>query len=411
MGAYDILLKKEVLSDTNEKTESAIEMAVSHLEAENASKALDSFERLLETNTKVPAAWIGRAYALALNAKKGDGEFKDELISKYIGKGLDLISDREQKIKDDASAIGMSLYLDNYSNAIGQVVENAVKSRVESERASAAAANAMLGAVVGGVVGASSNSTLFKTIGYAAAGGGAATAISQTGQANKLASIGEGVFSSAIRLAYLSVPIVMSVHNATQKCSEYLSNKLNDSLLTWKTSITYLFYEQTNRIESMADQVITKLKDPTTALEYLEESDGGVQEIKNLVILADEVGLDNHTSFELLTQINDDIESIGDKEAIRKDIEGAKEKRKLGWIYGVGCLVLFFVMGSISEDLVTIGLLVDFAGLYFMFGWGMFYKSDSQKKLIGIFEKLKANKTVFASVKPDSFEFDALGQQ
>jgi hypothetical protein len=126
MGAYDILLKKEVLSDTNEKTESAIEMAVSHLEAENASKALDSFERLLETNTKVPAAWIGRAYALALNEKKGDGEFKDELISKYIGKGIDLISDKEQKIKEDASAIGMSLYLDNYSNAIGQVVENAI---------------------------------------------------------------------------------------------------------------------------------------------------------------------------------------------------------------------------------------------------------------------------------------------
>ena len=409
MGAYDILLKKEVLSDNNEKTESAIEMAVSHLEAENASKALGSFERLLETNTKVPAAWIGRAYALALNAKKGEGEFKDELISKYIGKGIDLISDKEQKIKDDASAIGMSLYLDNYSNAINQVVENAVKSREESEKASAAAANAMLGAVVGGVVGASSNSSLFKTIGYAAAGGGAATAISQTGQAKKLASIGEGVFSSAIRLAYLSVPVVMSVHGATQKCSEYLLSKLNGSLLTWKTSITHLFYEQTNRIESMADQVITKLKNPHKALKYLEESDGGVQEIKNLVILADEVGLDNHTCFELLTQINDDIESLGDKEAIRKDIEGADKKGTRGLIFGFSCLALFFVLVAISENLLYIGLVVNFVGLYF-FSWG-YYKSDSQKKLIGIFEKLKTNKTVFASVKPDSFEFDALGKQ
>jgi len=73
----------------------------------------------------------------------------------------------------------------------------------------------------------------------------------------------------------------------------------------------------------MVDKIIAKLKNPQEAIKFLSDSND-VQEIKNLVVLADEVGLDNHQSFELLSSIDDDIKSIGEKEAMIKDIEGAK---------------------------------------------------------------------------------------
>ena len=405
MGAYDILLDKSLIKSKEEKVTNAIEMGVSHLEAENANKALETFERALETDTKVPSAWIGRAYAIALRANKGDAEFNNELISDYITKGLDLIPKSAQQLKDDASAIGMSLYLDFYANTIGQTVEVAVQSRVESEKAASEAGAALLGAVVGGVVGASSKSGVGKVIGYSAAGAGAATSVAKSGESDKLAEVGEGVFSTAIKIALLSVPVVISVYNSTKVVSDNLKNKLNTTLDLWRTSVNYLFTEQANRIDSMVDTIIAKLKKPKEAIEFLSDSND-VQEIKNLVVLADEVGLDNHKSFELLSSIDDDIKSIGEKEAMIKDIEGAKSKRVKGWFFGVGCLFLFFMLIDVLGD---VALLIDLAALYFMFAWGMFHKSDTQKKLIEVFKKLKSNKSVFASVKNEDFEFEALG--
>lgn len=404
MGAYDILLDKSLIKSKEEKVTNAIEMGVSHLEAENANKALETFERALETDTKVPSAWIGRAYAIALRANKGDAEFNNELISDYITKGLDLIPKSAQQLKDDASAIGMSLYLDFYANTIGQTVEVAVQSRVESEKAASEAGAALLGAVVGGVVGASSKSGVGKVIGYSAAGAGAATSVAKSGESDKLAEVGEGVFSTAIKIALLSVPVVISVYNSTKVVSDNLKNKLNTTLDLWRTSVNYLFTEQANRIDSMVDTIIAKLKKPKEAIEFLSDSND-VQEIKNLVVLADEVGLDNHKSFELLSSIDDDIKSIGEKEEMIKDIEQIKGRRIGGW---VGFFILEII--SISFDTISYNITLFFfiAGLIPLI-YGLVAKSDTQKKLIEIFNKLKSNKSVFASVKNEDFEFEALG--
>jgi hypothetical protein len=47
------------------------------------------------------------------------------------------------------------------------------------------------------------------------------------------------------------------------------------------------------------------------------------------------------------------------------------------------------------EVLGPVALLNDLAALYFMFACGVFHKSDTQKKLIKVFNKLKSNKSVF----------------
>jgi len=355
----------------------------------------------LETNTKIPAAWIGRAYAIALKDKD---KFNDELISDYIEKGTALIAKSDKQLKDDASAIGMSLYLDHYSNTIGTTVETSVKARVESQKAAAAASNALMGAIVGGAIGASSKNTLFKTVGYGAAGVGAVSSVSKADSSKKLSAIGEGVFGTAIKIVLLSIPVVQIVFNSSKNASKVITKKLTSSLEEWQLVVSYLFFEQANRIDTLADDIILKLKKPKEAIMLLNKPND-IEEIRNLIILADEVGLDNHKSFEILKSVEDEIKLIGEKDDMIKNIEKFKGLRVSYWIgYGVFMAFAFIIVGF-SVDLS----LLCFIGAGICVGFALFSRSETQKKLIEVFKTLKSNKSVFANVKPKDIDFEELG--
>jgi hypothetical protein len=88
-----------------------------------------------------------------------------------------------------------------------------------------------------------------------------------------------------------------------------------------------------------------------------------------------------------------------------KDIEQIKGKRIGGW---VGFFILEIISFSFDNISNNITLFFMIAGLVSLI-YGLVAKSDAQKKLIEVFNKLKSNKSVFASVKNEDFDFEALG--
>jgi len=408
MSSFDILLDPSLNpKKTNTKITSAVEMGVSHLSANNPDKALDSFERVLETDTKIPSAWIGRAYALALSANTNSEENIPEnwstLAEDYLEKGLSLVPKTKQQVKDDISVIVLSYYVDYYASTIVKTVKLASESRREAAKAQRSANAALVTGLIGAAVAGGGSRTGTRMLGAATAAGGIVGSASKEGEAQKMQSIGESVFSTAIQLTLLSMPPVVGIYSKSKTVSKNVLTKINSSLDKWKESIIYLFTEQSNRVDEMVNNIIATLKKPKEAIQFVSNFEN-IQEVKNLALLTDSVGLDNHKSFEVLNSIQENLDQMDNKDEMIKDIETIKGKRIQGWVGYFICMCL----GMVTVE--SIGLLF-FIGAVACAIYAIVAKSDTQNKLIEIFNILKMNKSVFANVKAEDIDYDALGVQ
>jgi len=381
-------------------------MGSSYLDLEDTEKAVRVFEDLLEENSKLPAAWIGRAFAHGQKAINTNDEYNDELIMGFIEKGLTLLGSDNSVYHDSIHCLAIVLYLKYYNHQINLSVDSAIKAREASEQAASQAATAMLGALVGGAVGSMSNSRMLKGVGYSAAGVGAVSAVSQGNSSLKLDAVGEGAFSIAIKLTILSVPIVAAIRDLELQDDFSGKVEVTSTLESWQKTVHHLFDEQTKRIDSLVSKLVGKLKSAQKAYDYFKDSTE-INEVSNLIILADEIGLDDHESFKVLKNIEDRIKEVNRTEGFIARLKTARNIE-----YGFGAILLLLIAiyllgGYTVESSAVHGVMV--VVFFLIAALSGIYRSSVQRKLIRILKDFQKKKRVFEAFTPSDFKLSKIG--
>jgi len=414
MTFYNVLLEEALLITKEENIKSIIEMAISYLREEQYDKALTAFEKVLENDTTIASAWIGRAYVFILKSINGEMELKEDLINEYVEKGLALCDQKNEQALIDVKTILTSLFLDYYLKNINEIVTLSMNKREEAQVADFKKKLSQFGAIAGAVIGATSKGRLSNTLGWGTAVAGYANAVNEENKANKLNEIGESTYSIAIKFTISTIPLVANLHKTRKQTSNLIHEKLNITLDNWKSTIKFLYTEQANRIVFISDNKINKinklmknanlLKQENQELNIFFEEDNFLQEIKNFITLTDEVGLDNHKCYQILTSVEKDIKEIGSVDKIIKEMKSNEWSRRLYMI-----LSIFMISGiALVESIGGVAYIITSLGIVFLI-LTIKMKANSTKKLIEVFDKLKSNKSVFFNITNDDFDFDLLG--
>jgi hypothetical protein len=406
MGNYDILFEKALICSEDIRILSSIEMGATYLDDKLTDKALNAFERVLERNIKTPSAWIGMAFTLMEEAILNNAELDEEKASEYIDKGLSLCSDDNEQITSEIKIISLSLVLEYYTNAIKRTIEISKQARETTDDLSKTAGKKLVGAAFSGVIGLNSKSRLWKTIGYGGSIAGVTGALTDIKNSTELRIVSKGAFSTSINLVLSTIPIVKKIHRY-RNIHKTVAIKIESALDSWQESVRYIFIEQSNRIDHVIGDTIgslKRLKGKKDTKKYLEESNC-LSEITNLIMLVDEVGLDNHITFEILKETDTQIKALGGVEIISDEYQ--KVTNRIINFVAIGALTLF--AGLFLLTVYTwLGAIVLGLGIC-SFLAASFIENKTRNDMIEILEKLKDNKNIFTEIKKEDFDYSLLG--
>jgi len=207
-------------------------------------------------------------------------------------------------------------------------------------------------------------------------------------------------------LTILSVPIVAAIRDLELQDDFSGKVEVTSTLESWQKTVHHLFDEQTKRIDSLVSKLVGKLKSAQKAYDYFKDSTE-INEVSNLIILADEIGLDDHESFKVLKNIEDRIKEVNRTEGFIARLKTARNIE-----YGFGAILLLLIAiyllgGYTVESSAVHGVMV--VVFFLIAALSGIYRSSVQRKLIRILKDFQKKKRVFEAFTPSDFKLSKIG--
>jgi hypothetical protein len=337
------------MQNASEASESQVVMGVMHLQNNEPEKAVVLFESALQTTHRVPAAWLGKAYAEAALTSVEKNTL--ELIQYSLEKTSQFIDDHPLLAKHYAMVLFVAL-----GRSAIQIQEHVESSANLALRAADAAASALRSAALGvasAYMGYTSKSTFGKIVGY---GGAAAAGVHATNRfmdSTECSRLSNSAYALAIAQSYISLAYVYEVRNVfpllppeVQMAMKTVTDKVKEKWLL-------LYQSQLRQLAVFVETIEKSLQTPE-GVDKIVALHGNYQEVIDVAFMAEKFGLENHASFSKLTDFTDDLKkAMGSVEA-RTDHESIKRKQNTRYaiaavLFGLG-LIPFFAASESNKD-------------------------------------------------------------
>ena len=305
------LLHMPLMQNASDASESQIVIGVMHLQNNEPAKAHILFQSALQITHKVPAAWLGKAYAEAALTSVEKNTL--ELIQYSLEKTSQYIDDRPLLAKHYALVLSVAL-----GRSAIQIQEYVASSSAMSSQAVNAASSALRATAVGvasAYMGYRSKSTLGKALGYGGAAAAGVHASNQFMNSAECSRLANSAYALAIAQAYISLAYVYEIRNVFSSLSPEIQAAAGAITDTVKSRWLLLYQSQLRQLGVFVGTIERSLRSPD-GVDKIMALRGNYQEVTDVVFMAQKFGLERHPTFSKLMSFTGDLQkAMGSSES------------------------------------------------------------------------------------------------
>jgi hypothetical protein len=378
----DELLKQPFLQNTSPTSESQIVMGVMHLQNNEHDKASVLFESALQTTHKVPAAWLGKAYAEAALTSVEKNTL--EVIQYSVEKASQFIDDHDLLVKHYAMILLVAL--GKSAMQIQQDVEQSANLARSASTAEAVAVGSAALGIASAYMGYTSKSTLGKIAGYGGALTAGAYAANRFMDSTECSQLSNSAYALAIAQSYISLAYVYEVKNIFHLLPAEEQAAIKEVIDKVKEKWLLLYQLQLSQLAVFVESIENSLETPE-GVDNILALQGNYQEVTDVMFMAQKFGLENHPSFSRLTDFTKELKQAMGTADARMDHEAIKMKQRVrlgiaGALLCVGIVPLFIVPDDLEnkDAFYLIDVFFDLAALAVGI-WAATLASKAQKEM------------------------------
>jgi hypothetical protein len=339
------LLQKPFMQNASEASESQVVMGVMHLQNNEPEKAVLLFESALQTTYRVPAAWLGKAYAEAMLTSVEKNTL--ELIQYSFEKASQFIDDHRLLAKHYATVLFVAL-----GRSAIQIQEHFESSANLASRAAHATASALRSAALGvasACMGYTSKSTFGKIVGYGGATAAGVHATNRFMDSVECSRLSNSAYALAIAQSYISLAYVYEVRNVFPLLPPEVQVEMKTVTDKVKEKWLLLYQSQLQQLAVFVEKIEKWLQTPE-GVDKIVALQGNYQEVIDVAFMAEKFGLETHESFSKLSDFTDGLEKAIESADARSDLQTIKNGRKAGFATAAVLFLVGFVPFFTSDD-------------------------------------------------------------
>jgi len=397
MKSYIKELSSDYLLDgSSGVSQSETILGVTSLTKDEPDKALQLFESALSKNHKVPAAWLGKAYAEA-QLSSPERDFA-ESIQMSIQHCFELCTD-EKLIVRHYSAI-LSIVVERNAKMVQKHIEQAERARQKEaeEKKKAAWSAVAAGAALGTALGSKNNK--WKAVAGVGTVGAGAKAVHHEEQTIKLNKLQDDFYGLAMSYCLSSAACTRKAIQVSRHAPQKAASSLQAHISEWKKAAAALLNKELEQLEDFLKAQKSTFKRYEGFKEIILQN-GRLEEVDQVASYCQLLGLQNHSITEELISANERIEDMASDEELISNNDQMHNYRLVAY-WSPFLLVAFISYLDISLPPIAESLLAWLMIVAPLVAYN-FGQSRLQKEVIKLAKTLSGELSS-VSVSPDDLE-------
>lgn len=399
-------LKEHLNSEENDKVKPTADLAIVELKNGNYQKCQTLSEEIIKIDSKSISGWLLKSFS--------ESEMID-FDNKYFESTFNSIDMLEKVQKySDIKTLLFIVIIDHYSTIIKNNIDTSQKLYDEAKQKEAEAFTSALIGLAGGAIAGSSKGTLGKVIGGTAAIAGVSGAVSKGKSSSDFLKIAKGVYGLALTGIQITAPIMLSIVENLDHLPQNIRKTAENSIKNWKESAVYLYNKELDTIKDFLDKKRKELIVSEKAFKKFINESAEFLEVKQLVHLGDLIGLDNHESLKICSNLNYLLNKEFSDIKPKNMREYFKTKRILRYVGMFLSFQIFVICGilaeneNLSENIIGSSFILLLIGLLIWCYSSKIFKSKIQKQLNVKFKKSLKELSNIPPITTDNIEDELL---